>query len=93
MRLGSWSKWALQSWRLGTPSAAFSAPTSCNFVLPCSNSKTVHDSLTKIDPGMASWDTRIIGSADWLHEWLDDFEAIVARYEANKNKPGKACAT
>lgn len=42
----------------------------------------VKNSLLDIDPHMHSWSTRIIGSVEWLGQWLDDYEAILSQYEA-----------
>ncbi|KAH7140259.1 hypothetical protein B0J13DRAFT_62770 [Dactylonectria estremocensis] len=39
--------------------------------------------LLKLDPHMGNWNTRIIGSVEWLGAWLDDYESIIERYEMN----------
>ncbi|KAF4341025.1 cercosporin resistance [Fusarium beomiforme] len=43
----------------------------------------VKEELLKIDPQMGNWNTRIIGSVEWLGVWLDDYENIIERYEEN----------
>ncbi|KAF4996345.1 hypothetical protein FDECE_12489 [Fusarium decemcellulare] len=43
----------------------------------------VKASLLKLDPYMGNWNTRIVGSVEWLSAWLDNYEAIVERYEHN----------
>ena len=45
--------------------------------------KRVNAALLHLDPNLESWNTRIIGSVDWLETWLDEYEEIVRRYEAN----------
>jgi hypothetical protein len=47
------------------------------------NLMVVNSSLLKLDPYMGNWNTRIIGSVEWLGTWLDDYEAVIERYEAN----------
>lgn len=47
------------------------------------NLMVVNSSLLKLDPYMGNWNTRIIGSVEWLGTWLDDYEAVLERYEAN----------
>lgn len=47
------------------------------------NLMVVNSSLLKLDPYMGHWNTRIIGSVEWLGTWLDDYEAVIERYEAN----------
>ncbi|KAF4456392.1 hypothetical protein F53441_1462 [Fusarium austroafricanum] len=44
---------------------------------------SVKESLLKLDPHMGNWNTRIIGSVEWLGVWLDDYENIIQRYESN----------
>ncbi|KAH7129112.1 hypothetical protein EDB81DRAFT_906976, partial [Dactylonectria macrodidyma] len=44
---------------------------------------TVKASLLKLDPHMGNWNTRIIGSVEWLEAWLNDYESIIERYEIN----------
>jgi hypothetical protein len=44
---------------------------------------SVKESLLKLDPHMGNWNTRIIGSVEWLGIWLDDYESIIERYESN----------
>ncbi|KAF4954711.1 hypothetical protein FSARC_12041 [Fusarium sarcochroum] len=44
---------------------------------------SVKSSLLKLDPHMGNWNTRIIGSVEWLGVWLDDYETIIERYETN----------
>jgi hypothetical protein len=43
----------------------------------------VKETLLKLDPHMGNWNTRIIGSVEWLGVWLDDYEGIIQRYETN----------
>ncbi|KAM0238896.1 hypothetical protein ACHAP5_008531 [Fusarium lateritium] len=43
----------------------------------------VKENLLKLDPHMGNWNTRIIGSVEWLGVWLDDYEGIIQRYETN----------
>ncbi|KAF5020954.1 hypothetical protein F66182_7000 [Fusarium sp. NRRL 66182] len=43
----------------------------------------VKESLTRLDPHLGNWNTRIIGSVEWLGTWLDDYEAIIARYRTS----------
>ena len=45
--------------------------------------KGVNAALLHLDPDLESWNTRIIGSVDWLETWLDEYEEIIRRYEAN----------
>lgn len=54
----------------------------------------VKNSLLDIDPHMHSWSTRIIGSVEWLGQWLDDYEAILGQYEARvgSQNPGPGYA-
>ncbi|KAF9781452.1 hypothetical protein IL306_013448 [Fusarium sp. DS 682] len=44
---------------------------------------SVKEALLKLDPHMGNWNTRIIGSVEWLGVWLDDYENIIERYEEN----------
>ncbi|VTT61203.1 unnamed protein product [Fusarium fujikuroi] len=44
---------------------------------------SVKEALLKLDPHMGNWNTRIIGSVEWLGVWLDDYESIIERYEEN----------
>ncbi|RGP67056.1 cercosporin resistance [Fusarium longipes] len=44
---------------------------------------SVKESLLKLDPHMGNWNTRIIGSVEWLSVWLNDYESIIERYESN----------
>ncbi|KAG5787083.1 hypothetical protein H9Q69_013845 [Fusarium xylarioides] len=44
---------------------------------------SVKEELLKLDPHMGNWNTRIIGSVEWLGVWLDDYESIIERYEEN----------
>lgn len=44
---------------------------------------SVKETLLKLDPHMGNWNTRIIGSVEWLGVWLDDYEGIIQRYETN----------
>jgi hypothetical protein len=43
----------------------------------------VKEALLQIDPFMANWNTRLVGSVEWLGNWLADYEAILTRYEQN----------
>ncbi|KAJ4141621.1 hypothetical protein NW768_000836 [Fusarium equiseti] len=43
----------------------------------------VKENLLKLDPHMGNWNTRIIGSVEWLSVWLNDYESIIERYESN----------
>ncbi|KAM5350287.1 hypothetical protein ACJ41O_006792 [Fusarium nematophilum] len=43
----------------------------------------VKASLLKLDPHLGNWNTRIVGSVEWLGVWLDDYESIIERYETN----------
>ncbi|KAF4999485.1 hypothetical protein FGRMN_2414 [Fusarium graminum] len=44
---------------------------------------SVKEALLKLDPHLGNWNTRIIGSVEWLGVWLDDYENIIQRYETN----------
>ncbi|KAM0346398.1 hypothetical protein ACHAPU_005462 [Fusarium lateritium] len=44
---------------------------------------SVKETLLKLDPHLGNWNTRIIGSVEWLGVWLDDYENIIQRYETN----------
>lgn len=44
---------------------------------------SVKENLLKLDPHMGNWNTRIIGSVEWLSVWLNDYEGIIERYESN----------
>ncbi|UPL02976.1 hypothetical protein LCI18_013910 [Fusarium solani-melongenae] len=50
------------------------------------NLMVVNLSLLKLDPYMGNWNTTITGSVEWLGTWLDDYEAVIERYEANREK-------
>ncbi|CVL13614.1 related to cercosporin resistance protein [Fusarium proliferatum] len=47
---------------------------------------SVKEALLKLDPHMGNWNTRIIGSVEWLGVWLDDYESIIERYEENLHR-------
>ncbi|GKT99547.1 cercosporin resistance protein [Fusarium langsethiae] len=44
---------------------------------------SVKERLIHLDPHMGNWNTRIIGSVEWLGVWLDDYEGIIEQYESN----------
>ncbi|KAG8665505.1 hypothetical protein FPOAC2_10582 [Fusarium poae] len=47
---------------------------------------SVKERLLYLDPNMGNWNTRIIGSVEWLSVWLDDYEGIIEQYESNLEK-------
>ncbi|KAM0227555.1 hypothetical protein ACHAPO_011442 [Fusarium lateritium] len=47
---------------------------------------SVKERLLHLDPDMGNWNTRIIGSVEWLSIWLDDYERIIKQYESNLEK-------
>ncbi|OBS17810.1 hypothetical protein FPOA_09540 [Fusarium poae] len=47
---------------------------------------SVKERLLHLDPSMGNWNTRIIGSVEWLSVWLDDYESIIEQYESNLEK-------
>lgn len=55
--------------------------------------KAVNARLQEADPGMTSWNTRIIGSVEWLEAWLDNYEEILRQYQANLKESSMAGPT
>lgn len=52
--------------------------------------KEVNAKLLGLDRGLASWNTRIVGSVEWLEIWLNDFEQIIRKYETDLDMPSVA---